>query len=217
MLGLGTPRPVFSIASMFLLLSAAGVGGPPSIPESPGVEPAGAAGDRATLSKPDITLGKVPRNGIEYGRSKPNEDLTWADLHGHPIWIWAVDEETTPGQDETWVKSITSHDDVRGELLTSVPRLVLEVEGTDYFALGDFFPANDLIGNFILESSVPGAPPTDFVQQIQVHSAAGFVSEKAIRAIGFPVTLRAAATIRGEPDVRFVWESQDAWLARRLD
>ena len=156
-------------------------------------------------------------SSISYGRSKPNEDLSWADLHGHPIWIWAVDEETVPGQDETWVKPITSHDDVRGDLLSYVPRLVLAVEGTDYMALGDFFAAGDIVGNFILESSHPGTRPADFVQQIQVHSTEGFVSEETIQTLGFPLTLTAVPTIRGEEGVRFLWNGPDDWLARRLD
>ena len=177
----------------------------------------GATPATAVAAQAAIAPGKTRLSGITYGRSKPNEDLTWSDLNGHPIWIWAVDEETVPGQDETWVKPITSHDDVRGALLDYVPRLVLAVEGTGYVALGDFFAANNAVGDFILESSQPGAGPSDFVQQIQVHSAAGFVSEDAVRALDFPVTLRAVPAIRGTADVRFLWRSPDDWLARRLD
>lgn len=38
--------------------------------------------------------------------SKPSSDLTLEDFQEHPIWEWALDEETDPGKDETWVKPL---------------------------------------------------------------------------------------------------------------
>jgi hypothetical protein len=37
---------------------------------------------------------------------KPVTDLTPADLKTYPVWEFAIDEETLPGRDETWVRPI---------------------------------------------------------------------------------------------------------------
>jgi len=37
-------------------------------------------------------------------KSKPVDELTIEDLQESPIWEWAIDEEETEEQDETWVR-----------------------------------------------------------------------------------------------------------------
>ena len=154
---------------------------------------------------------------ITYGRSKPNSDLTLADVRRHAIWIWAVDEETVPGQDETWVKPVTSHTDVTEDLIAYVPRVVLIVQGTEYLALGDFFAAGDIVGNHILQSVHPDAQPSDFVQQVQLHAAGGVVDEDSLQDLEYPITLEAIPSVRGDPGVRFLWPGPADWIARRID
>ena len=156
-------------------------------------------------------------NGISFGKSRPNQGLTYDDVVRHPIWIWAVDEENAPGQDETWVKPITSHADVTEELFACVPRIALTVPGTDWTALGDFWAARDVVGDHILRNIDPDAPPTDIVSAIQMHDKGGIVSAKVIRELVFPVTFLAIPTIRGKAGLQFGWNRPEDPIARRID
>jgi len=136
--------------------------------------------------------------GVTFGRSKPIEEVTLADILRHPIWMWALDEETLEGQDETWTKPITSTTDVGEEIVHFYPSLAFKVLGTGLYGFGDYNHADRLVQGFLVRQNG---------QQVDLHDIVG---------LNFPVILEAIPTILGEPGVRFRLEATDVF-AHRID
>jgi hypothetical protein len=94
---------------------------------------------------------------------KPVTELTPADLEAYPVWEFALDEETVPGQDETWVRPIDSRAipvgtysmPVATEFRTACGRIYpgfsivstgrgnVEIGGGIILAEGSYLPADD--------------------------------------------------------------------------
>lgn len=72
----------------------------------------------------------------EYGAAKPLESITLDDIVEYPIWFWALDEETEPGQDESWQKPLVSSTGVTARMVE--PIITLRVKGQDLHASGTY-------------------------------------------------------------------------------
>ena len=72
----------------------------------------------------------------EYGPAKPLESIILDDILEHPVWFWALDQETEPGQDETWQKPLVSSTDVTARMIE--PIITLRVKGQGLHASGTY-------------------------------------------------------------------------------
>ena len=136
---------------------------------------------------------------ISFGKSKPCRDVTLEEVLRHPIWMWAVDEETDEGQDETWTKPIISTTDVSDEIVHYYPTISFRIVGTLLYGRGDYDHANRTLFQF------------------RVWSAGQWCSISEIDGLSTPTILQAIPTILGEVCVRFCCKSRNDWKANRAD
>src|SRR4051812_18781347 len=68
------------------------------------------------------------------GKSKPASEVTLKECLKYPIWEWALDEESLPGHDETWIRPITSTTDVTQDIVD--PTIAFRISGSDLFGTG---------------------------------------------------------------------------------
>src|SRR5689334_18367596 len=83
---------------------------------------------------------------------KPVTELTPADLEVYPVWEFAIDEESVPGQDETWVRPIESRAIPVGRYSLSVATEFRTACGRTYpgFSMVSTGPGNLDIGEGII-------------------------------------------------------------------
>lgn len=137
-------------------------------------------------------------DGVTFGRARPIEQVTLADVLEHPIWMWALDEETVEGRDETWTRPVTSTRDVGAEIVHFYPSLAFKLVGTGLYGFGDYAHA---------DRRVQGLLTWRDGRQVELADA----------GMDFPVILEAMATILGKPGVRFRLETPGDVFARRID
>ncbi len=136
---------------------------------------------------------------LEFGKSKPCVDVTLEEALRHPIWQWAIDEETIPGQDETWTKPVTNTTDVGDELVDYYPTITFAVVGTALYGTGDY-------DNFERQ-----------LFQFRVWQSDSWHELRDIDGLSAPVIFEAVPSILGKAGVRFCCNSLDDWKAERID
>ena len=136
---------------------------------------------------------------VTFGKTRPCEAVTLDDILRHPIWMWAVDEETIEGQDETWQKPVTSTTDVGDDLVHFFPSIAFTVVGTEHYGCGDYDHANRRLFQF------------------RIWRAGRWHDLQDVGDLSSPVVFQAIPTIQGEPGVRFLCRSLDDWKADRSD
>ena len=124
---------------------------------------------------------------VTFGKSKPIDEVTLDDVLHHPIWMWALDEETVEGQDETWTKPITNTTDVGEDIAYVYPSLLFRVVGTDLHAFGDL----DMFQS--KEGQVTG---------FHIWDGDRWQDPSDIAGLAPPVTLEAVPTILGRAGAR---------------
>ncbi|HMB75543.1 MAG TPA: hypothetical protein VKN76_04030 [Kiloniellaceae bacterium] len=140
-------------------------------------------------------------NKILYGKSSPYHDLSLEDFLAYPIWEWALDEETLPGRDETWVRpmiNVTDVDDRRdGGMI--LPLILFRVVGSDAYGIGEYQCGFGELQNFVLLKNDEATGP------------------KYVRDIALPAIFEALPTIGGQSGVRFLYEEHKAVIIFRTD
>lgn len=136
------------------------------------------------------------------GKSKSLEDITIEDVLKDPIWVLALDEEGVEGQDETWQKPVTGATDVSPELVSFFLTLniLFKVVGAELNGSGDYDHERGEISGFALWQNGDWRPML-----------------REVEGLEFPVIFEAVPTIYGKPGVRFVCETEDDRIARRID
>jgi len=147
-------------------------------------------------------------DGVTFGRSKPIEEVTLVDILSHPIWMYAVDEETVEGQDETWTKPITSTTDVGDNIINFGPSLAFKVVGTEFYAFCVYYHRNRSVMPDFIWLDGRREHLSDIVDQRTVL--------REIEGLDYPAILEAIPTILGKPGLRFRLDPSDIF-ARRID
>jgi hypothetical protein len=70
------------------------------------------------------------------GKAKSLDDISLDDALQYPIWEWALDEEGSETQDETWQRPVIDTDNVTEEIYN--PTITLKIKGTELFASAEF-------------------------------------------------------------------------------
>jgi len=132
----------------------------------------------------------------EYGPAKSLESITLDDVLEHPIWFWALDQETEYGQDETWQKPLLSSTDVTARMIE--PIITLRVKGQDLHASGSYDH---------IERMVYG---------ISVWSNGEWKALSQTEGLTGPLTFIAVPSICGEQAVEFLCEDLKKEKAVRI-
>ena len=141
-----------------------------------------------------------------FGTSRPIEELTLDDILRHPIWVWALDEETVEGQDETWVKPVTNTEDAGEDLAYFFPLLTFRVVGSQLHGFGDYDHDGFTTGD--------GVP---LIFGFRIWQAGGWRELPEVEGLSAPVVFEAVPRILGREGARFQCDTLDAWQARRID
>lgn len=139
---------------------------------------------------------------VIFGKSKALDDITLEELHRHPIWVSALDEEGIEGQDESWQKPVINTtdvtDSVAGQLTGAM--IAFKVVGKKLlYGCGEYDHGRGTIGL-----------PWFLHHQRRVDLC-------EVPGLTFPVIFEALPKIRGESGVRFSCPTPEAWEARRID
>lgn len=159
----------------------------------------------AVAERPPLRHEAVPRTmrpattDLSFGKSQPLEAATLDDALRHPIWVWALDEETVEGQDETWQKPVVNTTDVGKDLALYYPIITFRVVGTALYGSGGYDHAKGLLSGLSIWQAGQWRDPRD------------------IAGVTTPVTFEAVPTIMGKAGVRFSYETLGALWARRID
>ena len=140
-----------------------------------------------------------------YGKSRPVTDLTADDVLCHPIWVWALEEETVPGQDETWVKPVTNTDNAGEDLAYFFPLLAIRVVGSELHGFGEYDHEGFATGDGV--SRIFG---------FQIWQAGRWRVLPEVEGLSAPVVFEAMPRILGIEGARFQCDTLDSWQARRI-
>ena len=122
-----------------------------------------------------------------FGTAMPLEDIKLDHVLRHPIWVWALDEETVEGQDETWQKPVTNTTDLSRSLEREyICVIAVKVVGTDIYGSGDYDHA------------------TGSLSGISVWYDGDWAEMRNADALEAPLEFEAIPSIFGETGVRFV-------------
>jgi len=132
----------------------------------------------------------------EYGPAKALDLITLDDVLENPIWFWALDQETEPGQDETWQKPLVSSTDVTARMIE--PVITLRVKGRDLHASGSYDHRERM------------------VYGISVWSNGEWKALSQTEGLAGPLTFVAVPSICGEQAVEFLCEDLEKEEAVRI-
>ena len=139
----------------------------------------------------------IPRTmSYKTGKSKPMAEVSLKDCLKHPIWEWALDEETLPGHDETWQRPITSTKDVTPDMAD--PTITFRISGSD------------IVGTAIYDHD------SNTLSSISICDDGEWEDVGDLSGFGMPVELIALPTIGGIAGVRFLLSNPKLDLAARL-
>lgn len=117
-------------------------------------------------------------------KSKPVDELTIEDLKEHPIWEWAIDEEESEEQDETWVKP-SEQQDFTKELNGSI------VSGGLITSNNDKFP---MMCSLDIEEDELSISSVIYYNDKQDEY---FALEDMVKKIDLPISINIQLTING--------------------
>ena len=130
------------------------------------------------------------------GKSKPMTEVTLKDCLRHPIWEWALDEETLPGRDETWQRPVTGTKDVTPEMVD--PTITFRIAGSE------------VVGTGIYDHD------TTSLSSISIWDDGEWVDVRELDDLMIPVELTALPTILGRSGVRFLLSDAKSDRAVRM-
>lgn len=119
----------------------------------------------------------------KFGESKPLESITLDDVLAHPIWVWAIDEEDKPGQDETWQKPVINTSDVSHHLVD--PIITIRIKGRDIHGSATYNHRRKMLNG------------------ISLWIDGKWVGLREAKDIPHPLFLIAIPTIRGKSNMEF--------------
>ncbi len=138
---------------------------------------------------------------------KPVDKLLQSDMQAFPIWEFAIDEESIPGRDETWVRPVKNKHVPRDYGPYGVSAVVTIANSSQFRAVAwvDGRSESSIQGAAILHNRrylyIPEQMDTRFnTFDMLLKNLTGNLNLRA-RDV-FPITVELTVKVRGESDVR---------------
>ena len=147
--------------------------------------------------KKGIKKAAVPEPEYATGKAKQLDDLTFKDFKEHPVWIFALDEETEDGMDETCVKPVTDTDNADSSMVEAYILLKEEKSGVCVFGRIDI---EDMYVDDLWYEDPATGKPTELTESEYEDG-----------------TFVAVAKINGEADCRFRYDREQDRLVTELE
>ena len=138
-------------------------------------------------SQKNVKTNKIPKkkitksDNIQYGESKPLDDVYLEDMLEYPIWTWALDDEEE--HDETWVYPIINTENITDDMVDVM--ILLQDDAGQYYS-----------ANYYTDE--------ECIDAIYRYEEFAFVELKYLEDISYPLILYCIPKINEKERVKFI-------------